>query len=181
MKLRLAFLFALCAASTCSALLWIVPSRFSAGGGAETMFASQQTTNDYFYVNNGTSQWQKIKNSTARNISKVTLLIGTGGGPRLSHIEIWSDSARAGTKYGASSGSVGITQNGGGIGGDYYDYTWSGTKPNPTGDFYLHVLNDDTGGDLYWTMQSGDPYETGNGYSNSYGGGWDYWFKIFSL
>ena len=40
MKLRLAFLLSLCAASTCSALLWIVPSRFTAPGGGGPLVVS---------------------------------------------------------------------------------------------------------------------------------------------
>jgi len=63
MKLRLAFLVSLCAASTCSAILWIVPSRFSAPSASyeftETFEGStldDQSNNGY--DNSGWSSYQ---------------------------------------------------------------------------------------------------------------------------
>lgn len=145
MKLRLAFLFALACASSAQAILWIVPSRFSApgGGGTCTQFDSQESFNDYQYL--GSPQWQKVTNATARNICEVQLYIGNSSATTQSvHVEIWSDSARAGTKYGSNSDSVTIDQSQGtpSFYRGWWVFSWSGTKPNPSGDFYIHVFND---------------------------------------
>lgn len=105
---------------------------------AITLFASQTTANDYQYVGSWAGvQWQKVTNAEARNICEVQLLCAGGTAPQNMHVEIWSDSARAGTKYGASSDTISMGPN-----QAWWAFRWSGTNPNPSGDFYIHFFNE---------------------------------------
>jgi hypothetical protein len=55
------------------------------------------------------------------------------------HIEIWSDSAKAGTKYGGNSSQNCFNNTESGV---QKDYTWSSNYPNPSGDFFIHFVVD---------------------------------------
>jgi hypothetical protein len=80
---------------------------------------------------------QFIKNSSARTICKITAyLTQEYSETATAHIEIWSDIAKAGTKYGGNSSQV--------VWSSYQEgnFTWSASKPNPSGDFYVHFVID---------------------------------------
>lgn len=125
--------------------------RKTASGTSCTATIYQLDTNDYWTISNPTCQ--KIKNSSALTICQVDIYIYAGSGN--AHVEIWSDANATGTQYGADSDSQYID------GGAIYSFTWSSTEPNPTGDFFLHLNEED--GSISWQAHTDEnKYEDTN-------------------
>lgn len=86
MKLRLAFLFALACASTAQAILWIVPSRFSAAGASPAWYYNAGLTSTSFASeSNGWSSYFPVggpitvgQSGTVKKISAQGNFTGAG-------------------------------------------------------------------------------------------------------
>ena len=109
----------------------------------------QQTTRDA-YNNLISSEWyssQKIKNSASITICQASILISTDAATAKNvTVSVWSTTDESGTKYGDGA----VTSIPAVASYVWYDFVFSGTKPNPTGDFFLHVDDTDHDGNHYW-------------------------------
>lgn len=103
----------------------------------DTTWISQETRNTY--VSKQIYSAQKLNVDSEQTVCEVQLLFRADDATSYSaHIEFWSDATRSGTQYGASSISVSIADTD--TLWEWFTFTWSGTKPNFSGDVYMHVV-----------------------------------------
>jgi hypothetical protein len=111
-----------------------------------------QTAENYQVAYSGNTG-QMINNALPRSICTIKLKQASEYGSALTgHLEIWSDIARAGTKYGGSSDVITSSSSP----PTYVEKTYTfADKPNPSGNYYIHfVPNSGTSGQNFFRVSS---------------------------
>ena len=117
----------------------------TASGGSSCTNISQTVHDDYWTVTDNTCQ--KIKYQANCEFQTVTWRLYQNGGNVNAHIEARTANDGTGTQIGDSSDVTVVTTTD--ANGAVYTFTWSGSSPTPAADFYLCIVEDGLGGDLF--------------------------------
>lgn len=119
-----------------------------AGGSCDLSSTMKQET-DADYWSGASAQAQKVSNASSITICKVGFRIDRNGADVTYHVELWSaGTGNAGAQMTGDSSQLGgdspqFTTNQ--TGAYWYEVTWTSNKPNPTGDYFIHLVPDSSG------------------------------------
>lgn len=85
---------------------------------------------------------QKITNASSVQICKVAIYLNNDGGTQDVTVQIRSATHGGGTQYGADK-TVSLADH---EAGAWYTFEWTSDFPNPTGDYYVYVIDANAGG-----------------------------------
>lgn len=116
---------------------------------------------------NGNRNSQKLNVTGAIEICKVKFKMYSTGGDSTVKVQIWTDEAKAGTKYGSDSNTVSVTDTS--DPGTWYDFTFTTNPSVPTStDVFVHAVYVNEG-------VSGFRFNVLNGTTGYSDTNYDYW------
>jgi hypothetical protein len=108
-----------------------------AGGCTASATMRQLTDDDYWGTDiDEAVTYQRVKNSASITICKVDFKLYTADASQTCNVSVW-DSGNS-SQIGADSDAVAIVVES--TPGRVYSFTWSGTNPNPTADYNVHIF-----------------------------------------